>query len=970
MGTQVELELENGFIQQLEGLGYERVFLRTEQALLDNLKTQIQKLNQLLNPFSEQEWKQVWHYLSNETSVFGKAQLLRDRFPLKFDDGTVKHLRFLGETTTDNHYQVSNQIVSDHSALNGKTSRFDVTLLVNGLPLIQIELKRRGVEIQQAFKQTIEYAKTAYKAGDGLFGYIQFFVISNGVNCLYYANGTKTIEFAFPWADENNKNINDLTEFTKAFLNPAHAFKMLSQYIVLHHSDQFLMILRPYQIYAIERMVQHVQTSKENAYIWHTTGSGKTLTSFKASQLLIKNPDIRRVIFVVDRKDLDEQTYTEFNAYREGSVDSTNNTANLIKQLRSLDNRLVLTTIQKLNNAITKDRHQKEMADLQNEKVIFIFDECHRSQFGETHQNIKRFFKNAQMFGFTGTPIFSTNSLKKSGETFTTEYLFPVRLHEYLIVDAITDKNVLPFQIDYWGKYSNTGASEPNEQVEAIDTKELYDHPERLEKIVRHILSIHDKKTKNREFCAMFCVSSVENLIQYYELFEKVQAEMAEEAKRNESYFQPISVRTIFSYATEEQDQQASIEETEAGMIAEEPVDAPNSVDESRKAKLDRYIAQYNATYRSSYNTTDSFYEYYQNLGKRVKFYNIKYKKDEQIDLLLVVNMFLTGFDSKPLNTIYVDKNLKYHGLIQAFSRTNRVYKPSKPFGNVVCYRNLKQATDKALALFSNKNTVDIVTVPEMSVFLGQYETAVAQLKTLTPNCQNVDDLKLEAEQLKFVETFREVLRLSNLLNMFTEFDKNKAPISPQDLEDYKGKYKDLYNRIKQPSDAKDKVSVLDDIDFQLELVHNDRVNQDYIMALLGLIAGASTQAQKDQRKKELMDMLNNDAKMYNKKDLIEKFINEQLPKMITGQTVKQAFSAFWDAERAQAYEGFCRDEQLKKPEFDKVADNFNFTERLPLSHEIKELPIQKPPLLKRNRYFAELHVKTSELLSRYSLKL
>lgn len=405
-------------------------------------------------------------------------------------------------------------------------------------------------------------------------------------------------------------------------------------------------------------------------------------------------------------------------------------------------------------------------------------------------------------------------------------------------------------------------------------------------------------------------------------------------------------------------------------MIAEEPVDAPNSVDESRKAKLDRYIAQYNETYGSSYNTTDSFYDYYQNLGKRVKFYNIKYEKDEQIDLLLVVNMFLTGFDSKPLNTIYVDKNLKYHGLIQAFSRTNRVYKPSKPFGNVVCYRNLKQATDKALRLFSDKKPFSNVTIPEMSVFLGQYETAVAQLKTLTPNCQNVDDLKLEAEQLKFVEAFREVLRLNNLLNMFTEFDKSKAPISPQDLEDYKGKYKDLYNRIKQPVDGNEKVSVLEDIDFQLELVHNDRVNQDYIMALLGLIANASSQAQKGQRRKELMDMLSNDAKMYNKKDLIEKFINEQLPKMITGQTVKQAFSAFWDAERAQAYEGFCHDEQLKKTEFDKVADNFNFTERLPLPYEIKELPIQKPPLLKSKRYFSELHAKTTDLLSRYSLKL
>ena len=333
--------------------------------------------------------------------------------------------------------------------------------------------------------------------------------------------------------------------------------------------------------------------------------------------------------------------------------------------------------------------------------------------------------------------------------------------------------------------------------------------------------------------------------------------------------------------------------------------------------------------------------------------------------------MFLTGFDSKPLNTIYVDKNLKYHGLIQAFSRTNRVYKSSKPFGNVVCYRNLKRATDQALALFSNKNAYDTVIVPEMNVFLTQYKKAVIDLKALAPTCQDVDKLKLEAQQLKFVETFREVLRLSNLLNMFTEFDKEKAPILPQDLADYTSKYIDLYHRIKQPSDSKGDVSVLAEVDFQLELVHNDRVNQDYIMALLGLIANATTAAQKAQRQKDLLDMLGNDVNMHNKKDLIEKFINEQIPRMITGQTVQQAFAVFWDAEKQQAYEGFCRDEQLKKNEFDKVVDNFYFTERLPLIHEIKDLPINKPSLGKRrNIYFSQLHVKTSDLLSRFNLKM
>ncbi|MGB8810201.1 MAG: HsdR family type I site-specific deoxyribonuclease, partial [Acinetobacter calcoaceticus] len=499
---------------------------------------------------------------------------------------SVRHVHFISEDVQENSFQVSNQVVADHRDLNGRTSRFDVTLLINGFPLIQIEIKKSGVELKKAFEQTLEYAKTAYKSGEGLFGFIQFFVISNGVNCLYYANGTQSIEFAFPWTDENNKKVNDLGKFTNTFLDPQHLIKMLMQYIVMHQSTQSLMILRPYQIYAVEKIIEHVKTSPDNAYIWHTTGSGKTLTSFKASQLLIKEPEIQRVIFVVDRKDLDGQTAEEFNKFRENSVDSTTNTANLVKQLRSLDNRLVVTTIQKLNNAISNDRYEDEMAFLKDQKVIFIFDECHRSQFGETHQKIKKFFKNAQMFGFTGTPIFEKNGHTVSGEKFTTEYLFPKLLHKYVIVDAINDGNVLPFNIDYLGRFVHKNPEAQEEKIESIDKRELFENERRIEKIVREVIATHASKTNQHEFNAMFCVSSVPALIQYYDKFEKVQAELLEKAQQNNELYQPLNIATIFSYA-QSSTQQAS--EADDDFIAEEEVDAPKQVDEFAEKKLTQY---------------------------------------------------------------------------------------------------------------------------------------------------------------------------------------------------------------------------------------------------------------------------------------------------------------------------------------------------------------------------------------------
>ena len=763
--------------------------------------------------------------------MFERAKNLRDQFPVKFDDGTSKHLFFLSDDPSKNIYQVTNQITVDHRDFNGRTSRFDVTLLVNGLPLVQIELKKRGMEIAEAFNQTQRYILEAYWAGQGLFGFIQLFVISNGANTRYYSNGTTGIEFAFPWADVANKHINEIVDFADAFLNHQHLTQMLTQYMVLLETTKSLMVLRPYQIYAVQKIVEHVQNSDQNGYIWHTTGSGKTLTSFKASQIIMNMPDVEKVLFVVDRNDLDTQTSREFNAFKAESVDSTDSTHTLVKQLDQRHDKLIVTTIQKLNRAISNDRYQEYINYLKDKKVVFIFDECHRSQFGDTHQNIKKFFGNAQMFGFTGTPIFEENSQSKAGLKLTTDYLFNQCLHQYVIVDAIRDRNVLQFQIDYRGKYTAKGMQnnlDCDDDVEGIDTQELYDNPQRLEMIARYIVDTHDTKTKNREFTAMFCVSSVDTLTQYYELFEKVQAEKQQQDEAEGRLFKPLTIATIFSYGANE----AVENNDQNGLIQEESTDAPNQINQSSRDKLDRYIANYNAQFGTNYNSGDGFYAYYRDIADRVK--------KKQIDILLVVNMFLTGFDSKPLNTLYVDKNLKYHGLIQAFSRTNRVYNDKKPFGNIISFRNLKRATDEALALFSNKEARKTVLVPSFDEIKQDYEQAVEKLLSITPDYQTVDDLVTEDQQLEFLKAFREVMRYNAQLQTFIEYDQDDTKLDKQHFANFASKYADLCRAIRKTT-KKEKVSVLDDVDFQLDLLHSDRINVGYILTLLQMAVNAET---------------------------------------------------------------------------------------------------------------------------------
>jgi type I restriction enzyme R subunit len=958
MSTQSEYQLENELISQLKQMGYASVTLKDESQLLSNLKTQIERANGLA-PLSETEWKQVISFLNTGT-VFERAKNLRDLFPVKFDDGTSKHIFFLSDDPSKNVYQVTNQITIDHRDYNGRTSRFDVTLLLNGLPLVQIELKKRGMEIAEAFNQTQRYIREAYWAGQGLFGFIQLFVISNGANTRYYSNGTTGIEFAFPWADVANKHINEIVDFADAFLNHQHLTDMLTQYMVMLETSKSLMVLRPYQIYAVQKIIAHVQNSEQNGYIWHTTGSGKTLTSFKASQLIMKMHDVEKVLFVVDRNDLDTQTSREFNAFKAESVDSTDSTHTLVKQLDQRHDKLIVTTIQKLNRAISTDRYLEQINYLKDKKVVFIFDECHRSQFGDTHQNIKKFFSNAQMFGFTGTPIFEENSQSKAGLKLTTDYLFNQCLHQYVIVDAIRDRNVLQFQIDYRGKYTAKGMQnnlDYDEDVEGIDTKELYDNPQRLEMIARYIVDTHDTKTKNREFTAMFCVSSVDTLTQYYDLFEKVQAEKQQQDEAQGRLFKPLTIATIFSYGANE----AVENNDQNGLIQEESTDTPNQINQSSRDKLDRYIANYNAQFGTNYNSGDGFYAYYRDIADRVK--------KKQIDILLVVNMFLTGFDSKPLNTLYVDKNLKYHGLIQAFSRTNRVYNDKKPFGNIISFRNLKRATDEALALFSNKEARKTVLVPSFDEIKQDYEQAVEKLFAITADYQAVDDLLTEDEQLEFIKAFREVMRYNAQLQTFIEYDQDDTKLDKQHFANFASKYADLCRAIRKTT-KKEKVSVLDDIDFQLDLLHSDRINVGYILTLLQMAVNAETNEQRKKYEAQVHDLIGSDISLHDKQDLIQKFIEENMPKMINGQNVQVAFAQFWDAEKEQAYQHFCEQENLKPEVMKQVLDNYEFNKRLPRKEEMKELPNYKVKLFERDNVLSSLLIKTRQLIEKFYVGL
>ncbi len=932
MSTQSEAILERNLIQQLVGLGYERVTIPDGEHLLSNLKSQLERFNNIV--FSDKEFDTILNHLA-KGNVFEKAEMLRDRFLLVKDDGENFYVRFFDkEQWNRNNYQVTNQIAQEGTYKN----RYDVTILANGIPVMQIELKRRGLEIKEAFNQINRYQHQSFWSNYGLFQYVQLFVISNGVNTKYLANNKmQSVKQTFFWADVHNKNVTDLTEFADAFLNTNQLGKMLSHYIVRSETHKIMMVLRPYQYFAVEQLVQQVATTNDNGYIWHTTGSGKTLTSFKASQIIMDLPNVHKVVFVVDRKDLDYQTMNEFNSFKKGSVDVTDNTSTLVTQLAD-DTKLVLTTIQKLNNAISKNHYEQKLKHLQDKKVVFVFDECHRSQFGDTHKKITEYFQNAQLFGFTGTPIFADNAAKNELGKRTTKDLFGKCLHKYVITDAIRDQNVLRFGIEYIGKYKQKGNTFMDIEVEDIDKAEVFADPRRLEKIADYMIAYHDQKTFNKEYSALFAVNSIDTLISYYDIFKR----------KKEAGEHNLRIATIFTYGTNEDDEHAKDYMPDDDYYGSGEPD-PSYGSTHTRDKLESYIKDYNAMYNTSFSTKDSqqFENYFKDISKRLKEREKISFNDEKdrLDIVFVVNMMLTGFDAKKVNTLYVDKNLKYHGLIQAFSRTNRILGERKSQGNILCFRNLKKSTDEAITLFSNKDAIEDIILPPYEHVAKKFDEALENLLQITPSYQSVDELLSEEDELAFIQAFRQLMRAKNVLESYTDFDWEDLDMSAQEFEDYKSKYLDLYEKVKQDR-QKQKTSILDDIDFELELIHRDQINVAYILQLLAKLK-QSTTAQAQQQKKAIMDMLSGDIQLRSKRELIEKFIEENLPKIDNPDNIEDEFQTYWHEQKILAIEKLCEEEHLDKQQFNSLIESYSSSGREPLRDEVFKCLDNRPSILK-----------------------
>ena len=844
MPVQSEAALENGLIATLQQMSYGYVHIEEENNLRANFKTQLEKHNRKrleefgLTKFTESEFEKILIYLEGGTR-FEKAKKLRDLFPLELESGERLWVEFLNRTHwCQNEFQVSNQITVE----GRKKCRYDVTILINGLPLVQIELKRRGVELKQAYNQIQRYHKTSFH---GLFDYIQLFVISNGVNTRYFANNPNSgYKFTFNWTDAANIPFNDLEKFATTFFDKCTLGKIIGKYIVLHEGDKCLMVLRPYQFYAVEKILDRVVNSNDNGYIWHTTGAGKTLTSFKAAQLVAELHDIDKVMFVVDRHDLDTQTQAEYEAFEPGAVDSTDNTDELVKRLHS-NSKIIITTIQKLNAAVTKQWYSSRIEEIRHSRIVMIFDECHRSHFGDCHKNIVKFFDNTQMFGFTGTPIFVENAV----EGHTTKEIFGNNLHKYLIKDAIADENVLGFLVEYYHGNADVDNADQN----------------RMTEIAKFILNNFNKSTFDGEFDALFAVQSVPMLIRYYKLFKSLNPK--------------IRIGAVFTYAANSSQDDALTGMNTGGYVS----DSTGEADE-----LQAIMDDYNDMFGTSF-TTENFRAYYDDVNLRMK----KKKADmKSLDLCLVVGMFLTGFDSKKLNTLYVDKNMDYHGLLQAFSRTNRVLNEKKRFGKIVCFRDLKSKVDASIKLFSNSNNLEDIIRPPFNEVKKNYQELTTSFLEQYPTPSSIDLLQSERDKTQFILAFRDVIKKHAEIQIYDEFEEDATDLgmSEQQFMDFRSKYLDIYDAVdggRKPS-GKDSTpdedaeptetstdSVIGDIDFCLELLHSDIINVTYILELIADLNPYSEDYQ--EKRTHIIDTMIKDAELRSKAKLIDDFIQQNV---------------------------------------------------------------------------------------------
>lgn len=928
---QSEQALENEFIRMLTEQGYDYLEIHDSESLIKNLRTQLEIVNDY--KFTDSEWDRFFNdsIANNNDGIVEKTRKIQEDNiqVLKRDDGTSKNITLIDKKCIhNNRLQVINQYVENSGNYD---NRYDVTILVNGLPLVHIELKRRGVALKEAFNQINRYQRDSFWAGSGLYEYIQIFVISNGTSTKYYSNTTReshikeqtstrnkskktsnSFEFTSYWADSNNKVISDLVDFTRTFFAKHTILNILTKYCVFT-SEELLLVMRPYQIVATERILNRIQvatnykkmgTIEAGGYIWHTTGSGKTLTSFKTAQLASKLEYIDKVLFVVDRKDLDYQTMKEYDRFQKGAANGNRSTKVLQKQLEDTTSKIIVTTIQKLSEFVKRNKNHP----VYQKHLVLIFDECHRSQFGDMHKMIVQNFKNYHLFGFTGTPIFAKNAGRTTNPDFcTTEQAFGEKLHTYTIVDAINDGNVLPFRIDY---INTIKAKEgmTDKEVEAINTEEALSSPERVSNVVSYIIEHFDQKTKRNSFYdlkgqrvngfnSMFAVASIPMAKKYYLEFKK----QLEEKQKD------LTIATIYSYAQNEED-------TSDGILDDEGFET-DLLDKSSREFLDFAINEYNKKFKTNFSSEgNGFQDYYKDLSDKVK--------HREIDLLIVVNMFLTGFDATTLNTLWVDKNLKQHGLIQAYSRTNRILNSVKTYGNIVCFRNLQDATNDAIALFGDKNATGIVLLKSYEDYyygyeddngkkqIG-YEERIAMLLQKYPLGVQIVGEKAEKD---FIVSIGNILRLRNILSSFDKFAGNEI-LSERDFQDYTGMYVDLYQKYKQKDDG-EKESIKDDIVFEMELVKQVEVNIDYILMLV------TKYHQSNCEDKEILGTIDKAIKsslaLRSKKELIDGFIS----KINADTNVMDDWGKFVKEQKEIDLKKIINDENLNEEETRKFLDN------------------------------------------------
>lgn len=925
-GYQSEAELEKALIRQLQQQAYEYLAITSESQLIANLRAQLERLNKIT--LSDAEWERFFTTCiagANDGIIEKTARIQEDHVQvLKRDDGTTKNIYLIDKANIHNNsLQVLNQYeVAQGEGGAARANRYDVTVLVNGLPMVHIELKRRGVDIREAFNQINRYSRDSFWVGSGLFEYVQLFVISNGTLTKYYSNTVRvghlaeqrgkrsrqksSNSFAFTswWADAKNQPITELVGFTKTFFAKHTLLNILTRYCVFD-VDRKLLVMRPYQIVAAEQILQRIATATNHrqlgtvsagGYVWHTTGSGKTLTSFKAAQLARGLPGIDKVLFVVDRKDLDYQTMREYERFEKGAANSNTSTSVLQRQLEDPNARIIITTIQKLSRFVAKNKKHA----VYDAHVVVIFDECHRSQFGDMHAEITRVFKRYHLFGFTGTPIFAENS-GTGGNPLrrTTEQAFGDKLHTYTIVDAINDKNVLPFRIDYINTIK-AGSAIRDKQVSAIDTERALLAAERISQIVAYIREHFDQKTKRTSsyrhdgkrlagFNSLFACASIDAAKRYYAEFAAQQKELPEA--------QRLKVGLIYSFAANEDD--------EGGLLGEEEFET-EGLDQGSRDFLDAAIKDYNALFGTSFDTSaDKFQNYYKDLSQRLK--------KRELDLVIVVNMFLTGFDATTLNTLWVDKNLKAHGLIQAYSRTNRILNSVKTYGNIVSFRDLEQATNDALALFGNKDAKGIVLLKPYSEYYEEYEKRVAELVEGFPLGQAIIG---EAAQKAFIKLFGSILRLKNILTAFDDFAGNEI-LSEREFQDYQSLYLNLYAEFRTTTDA-DKESINDDVVFEIELIKQVEINVDYILMLVERYLKTKGTGDDKEIRATIERAINSSPSLRNKKDLIEQFVDS----VSTNAKVDAQWQAFMAAKKVEELDRIIAEEGLNADATRTFIDN------------------------------------------------